>query len=101
MAPEAVREAHPGATFVARARLAEGEDEVWGILLRVPGAAGGAGTRPVVTDDGRRVAAVAPTGGTPAGDPAAVLAEARYWELPPGYVARLAAALGGGDIESG
>jgi hypothetical protein len=29
------------------------------------------------------------------GDPEAVLAAARYWELPPAYVARLAAAVSG------
>jgi hypothetical protein len=101
MAPEAVRAAYPGATFVARARLGEGEGAVWGILLRVPAGAADGPTRTVVTDDGRPFAAVAPSGGVPPGAPAAVLAEARYWELPPAYVARLAAAVGDGDNESG
>ena len=94
MDPTAVLAAYPGARFVARARLAaaEEQDEVWGILIRVPAETGeddGADEREVITDDGRRFRAIAVGGGRPAGDPAAVLAAARYWELPPSYVRRL------------
>lgn len=101
MAPGLVRGRFPGARFVARARLDEageaGEDAVWGLLIRL-----GAGeersaadaTRPVVTDDGRRFVAAVADGGRPDGDPVAILAAARYWELSPAYVRRLAAAGG-------
>ena len=98
MAPLLVRQAMPGARFVARARIAAGGDEeaVWGILLHDErGAGAAAGTdgagaeREVVTDDGRSLLASAPGGWRPSGEPAAVLAAARYWELPPAYVRRL------------
>jgi len=91
MAPGAVLAAYPGANFVARARLTDAADEVWGILVRVQVATAAADgpACAVETDDGRRFAALAPGDGRPAGDPAAVLAEARYWELPPSYVAGL------------
>jgi len=94
MDPSAVRAAHPGARFVARARAGgEGEGgQVWGILLRVPAAAGG-GEREVTTDDGREFRAAAPHGWDPGGEPAAILAAARYWELPPAYVRRLSGGL--------
>ncbi len=80
---------------MARARLGVGPDdgdEVWGIVIRVvPSAETSADgdDREVMTDDGRRVRAIVTTGGRPSGDPAAVLAAARYWELPPSYVRRL------------
>jgi hypothetical protein len=97
MEPDAIRAADPGARFVARARLVEpggaGANAVWGILLATA-AAGEDATGEVETDDGRRFAAGLATGGRPAGPAAAVLAAARYWELPPAYVARLAAASG-------
>ena len=96
MDPTLARTSYPGARFVARAKLSGGDgtvvDEVWGILLRVPAlpATDAANEeRDVVTDDGRRFRAVAVGGGRPTGDPAAVLAAARYWELPPAYVRRL------------
>ena len=93
MDPTLARTTHPGARFVARAKLSAGDgqvaDEVWGILLRVPALAAAHEEREVVTDDGRRFRAVAIGGGRPAGDPAAILAAARYWELPPAYVRRL------------
>lgn len=101
MEPGEVLARFPGARFVARARLAEGAgDEVWGIVIRLAEgqpAAGGGETRPVVTDDGRRFVAATEGDGRPTGEPAAVLAAARYWELPPAYVRRLAGAAGEGD----
>ena len=98
MDPTAVRVAHPGARFVARARVASDArgssepNEVWGILLRVPAGTRGGEDEPggrVVTDDGRGLEARLVAGGRPTGEPAAILAWARYWELPPAYVARL------------
>ena len=103
MDPAAVLAAEPAARFVARARLGTGtaSDDVyyvWGILIRVP--AGGFGVdvgeeREVTTDDGRSFAAAVDGAGRPRGGAAAVLAAARYWELPPAYVRRLAGADGG------
>ncbi len=94
MDPTAVRAADPGARFVARACLPPPGDAppagVWGILLETPadGADTEAGaTRRVVTDDGRPFAAVGEA--EPSGDPAAVIAAARYWELLPAYVRTL------------
>jgi hypothetical protein len=93
MEPSAARAAFPGGRFVARACLppAGGAPPagVWGILLEVPadGAVAGDATLRVVTDDGRPFAAVGEA--EPHGDPAAVLAAARYWELPPAYVRTL------------
>lgn len=108
MDPTAVRAAYPGARFVARARLATepgGDDpapeEIWGILLRLPPGddpdQAAAEERGVVADDGRRLRAVAVGGGQSAGDPAAVLAAARFWELPPAYIRRLVGSEPGGD----
>ena len=90
MAPGAVLAAWPGARFVARAWVpgADGAP-VWGILLAGAGEAGGAPSATVTTDDGREFEAVVPTV-APEGDAAAVLAAARYWELPPSYVRTLA-----------
>ena len=92
MDPTAVLAAHPGARFVARARLASEGDEVWGILVRLASHTGGGGAgdeREVVTDDGRRFRAKTTGGERPAGEPGAILAAARYWELPPSYVRQL------------
>lgn len=98
MEPGEVLTRFPGARFVARARMAEGGgDEIWGILIRLAEGqptAGGGETRPVVTDDGRRFVAATEGDGRPIGEPAAVLAAARYWELPPAYIRRLAGGSG-------
>ena len=108
MEPTLARTTYPGARFVARAKLSAGggtaADEVWGILLRVPvlpATDAADEERDVVTDDGRRFQAVAVGGGRPTGDPAAVLAAARYWELPPAYVRRLPAPPVGGAGDDG
>jgi hypothetical protein len=65
-----------------------GEFETWGIIVElaeepVSGEAHGA-----VSDDGRAFEVIAPAADD--ADAAAVLAAARYWELPPAYVRRLA-----------
>ena len=102
MHPTAIVTAYEGARFVARGRLDEGtdtgdspaagtEEDVWGILLRMPDLEADLSgkERPVVADDGRSFLArvVTPTGD--AADPVTTLAAARYWELPPSYVDRL------------
>lgn len=99
MQPERLRADRPEARFVARARLqprplgavaapAGAEYETWGILLDAPDAGATTEARQVVTDDGRLLEAVV----VPAddADPAGTLAAARYWELPPAFVQRLA-----------
>lgn len=104
MQPERVRAAWPEARFLARGQLqprpqgavpppANAAYERWGILVEVPDGAADGEPRAAVSDDGRAfaVTVVAPDDA----DPAAVLAAAKYWELPPAYVrtlARLAAA---------
>jgi hypothetical protein len=113
MDPTAVLAAHPGAHFVARARVhaehheiaspfAEsiaggGEAEVWGILVEHVDAASGE-TRLAVTDEGQEIEAVL-GGQLASGEPEAVLAAARYWELPPAYVGRLRDAIGAAEAE--
>jgi hypothetical protein len=100
MDPSAILAAYPGARFVARVRLETAARDplgaVWGILIRLAAADPGEAddVRDVVADDGRRfrAVAVAGEGGTLLGEPGAILAAARYWELPPAYVRRLAAA---------
>lgn len=92
MAPSAVLAAYPGARFVARARLATGAsgNEVWGIVIRLASPEdSGDELREVTTDDGRVLLAAVAGDGRPTGDAAAVLAGAKYWELPPAYVKRL------------
>jgi hypothetical protein len=101
MEPERVRAAWPEARFVARGRIQPrprgavtppvGERyETWGILLETPDEtrADSAKTRSAIADDGRifAVTVIPPDDA----DPTAVLAAARYWELPPAYVRRLA-----------
>ena len=101
MQPERVRAAWPEARFVARAHLqprplgavvppSGARYEAWGILVETPDAPAQGDIRQVVTDDERVFPAVvlAPDDA----DAAAVLAAARYWELPPAYVRRLMAA---------
>lgn len=115
MEPTTILTAQPGARFVARAWVPAAATalpplpeigppphlpggavsppgSIWGILLRVPAGSSvdrvASGVR-ATTDDGRVFAAV--VGGDGSADPPAILAAARYWELPPAYVRRLAA----------
>jgi hypothetical protein len=99
MQPERVRAAWPEARFLARARLeprplgavvAPGgtEYERWGILIETSGAEPAGESCATRTDDGRPFGAIVlPPDDA---DPAAVLAAARYWELLPAYVRKLA-----------
>lgn len=98
MEPERVRSAWPEARFVARAHLQPRplgavaaptgvRYETWGIVIEIPEAMISGDARGAVADDGRVFpVAVPPPDGA---DPAAVLAAARYWELPPPYVRQL------------
>ncbi len=99
MQPERVRASWPEARFVARGRLeprplgasmapSGTRYEIWGIVIETPDAPAAGESRSAVTDDGRAFAVVVPAPDD--ADPAAVLAAARYWELPPAYVRRLA-----------
>jgi hypothetical protein len=113
MDPTAVLAAHPGARFVARARVSadrhevaspfagslanDGPIEVWGILIEH--ARGSGETRQAVTDEGRQIEAVIGDAAFASGEPDAVLAAARYWELPPAYVGRLRDAIAAVDSE--
>jgi len=105
MTPAAIRRADPSARFVARgaADRAGAElpsrfaghvgERVWGIAVEVDGdAATGEPALDVTLDDGRILTATLAEL-LLAGEPSAVLANARYWELPPAHVALLAAAL--------
>ena len=118
MDPTAVRAALPAARFVARAWVPETasalpplpavapppplpgaarspDGAVWGILLRVPkpvaASAANADAVKATTDDEQPFVATLATPASALADRDAVLAAARYWELPPGYVRRLAA----------
>lgn len=98
MHPSRIRAAWPDAQFVARAQMSPRPQggvfpasnpayAAWGIVIDAP--AGVAGEpRQVTTDEGQsvRVVVLAPDDA----DPKAVLAAAKYWELPPPYVRRLA-----------
>src|SRR5215211_2536548 len=93
MDPTAVLAAHPGARFVARARVhadqreiatpfakniaGDGTAEIWGILIERSGEQEKV-TRPAVTDEGREIEAVV-GGQLASGEPEAVLAAAKYW----------------------
>jgi hypothetical protein len=110
MRPEAIRDAFPNALFIARASVpvsagpvaerfaAVVGDEVWGIAVETGAKSGGTEIQ-VVTDDGRQLPVVLaePLLG---GNPVQVLANARYWELPPDYVNAISAVVPiGGDEE--
>jgi hypothetical protein len=99
MQPERVRAVWPDAQFLARAHTMQRpvgavpppagvHYETWGILIDAPSANENGESRTVVTDDGRTMRAVLASPDTD--DPGAVLAAAKYWELPYPYVQRLA-----------
>jgi hypothetical protein len=101
MQPERVQATWPEARFVARGRLQPRpvgavapptgtRYETWGIVIDTPEALVTGDARSAVSDDGRVFAVTIPPPDD--ADPAAVLAAARYWELPPPYVRSLAIA---------
>ncbi len=98
MQPERVRATWPEARFMARGRLEPrpigavvapigAQYETWGIIVEIPPSAVEGEERGAISDDGRpfTVMVLSPEDR----DAAAVLAAARYWELPPVYVRRL------------
>ena len=101
MQPERVRTDWPLARFVARGRLRWGPVDAattahgasgdrWGLVLETPDARVAGERTEAETDDGRVLEVVVPL--PDLADPAATLAAARYWELPPAYVRGLAEA---------
>ena len=101
MEPERVRGAWPEARFVARARLSRGRSARSRRRRASAMRPGASSSRPPTrrspvtraarsADDGRVFAVTVPPADD--ADPAAVLAAARYWELPPPYVRRLMSA---------
>ena len=101
MEPERVRGTWAEARFVARGRLEPrpfgavpapvgARYETWGIVIETSDASIPGDARGAVADDSRDFAVIVPPPVDT--DPAAVLAAARYWELPPPYVRRLAIA---------
>ena len=111
MQPAIIRRADPTARFLARGAVARAGaalperfagrvgDQVWGIAVEVDGAATAADQPLDVTLDDGRMLTASLAEPLLAGEPAAVLANARYWELPPAHVALLAAALNVVDEE--
>lgn len=98
MQPSRIRAAWPEAQFVARARLTPRPHgavfpavspayAAWGIVVAVPAEVAGE-SRHVTTDEGQDLRVVVPAPDD--ADPKAVLAAAKYWELPPPYVRSLA-----------
>jgi hypothetical protein len=98
MQPPRIRAAWPQAQFVARARLTPRPHgavfpvdhpayAAWGIVIEAPADVAGE-ARHVTTDEGREYQVVVPA--PDVADPQAVLAAAKYWELPPPYVRSLA-----------
>lgn len=98
MQPSRIRAVWPEAQFVARARLTPRPHgaafpvthpayAAWGIVIETPTEMEGE-TRAVTTDEDHSLEVVVPTPDD--ADPQAVLAAAKYWELPPPYVRRLA-----------
>jgi len=99
MSPEAIRAADPDARFIARAHVTinrgEAPDQfaavdggaIWGIAVETS-LVGQLAVVELTTDDGRVLEGQL---AEPIldGDPALILANARYWELPPTYVAAL------------
>lgn len=107
MAPETINAETPSARFVARARVAratpdgspaapdtdagapDGADWIWGILLIQPEPPVVRGEADVITDTGRVTHAAVLTDEAALADPAAVARQARFWELPPAFIAAL------------
>jgi hypothetical protein len=109
MSPEAIRDAYPNARFIARAAVPAGDgqvpepfagvvtDMVWGIAVELPANLPG-DVITATTDDGRSLSVVLAEP-LMSGDAQAVLANARYWELPPAFVNPLRAVVPPGRDE--
>jgi hypothetical protein len=109
MSPEAIRAAYPLARFIARASISARDghvpdrfapvigDRVWGIAVDVSVELSGE-VIAATADDGRslRVVLAEPLLD---GDPVTVLANARYWELPPAFVRSLQSVIQPGQEE--
>jgi hypothetical protein len=104
--PTALRSRYPDARFVARASISSGvaiapafgeavDGEIWGILIETANGSGETAT--AVADDGRTFSASLPNLPLLDGEPEAVLATARYWELPPAFIGQLKVALSAVD----
>jgi hypothetical protein len=109
MSPEAIRAAYPLARFIARASISAKDEDVperfapvigeriWGIAVEVgvelPGDVIAA-----TADDGRSLRVVLAESPL-SGDPVTVLANARYWELPPAFVRSLQSVIQPGQDE--
>jgi hypothetical protein len=98
MHPSRIRASWPEARFVARAQLTprpyggvfpvtDPAYAAWGIVVEAPAEVQG-DARQVTTDEGQGLHVVVPAPDD--ADPKEVLAAAKYWELPPPYVRRLA-----------
>jgi hypothetical protein len=110
MWPSQVNAGVAGAQFVARGWTPADQapvasyfadavtDQVWGLLVSTTNGAGEGQTVTVTADDGRQFSAVLEDGPLLDGDPQDVLAAARYWELPPRFVAQLKEALQAGGV---
>jgi hypothetical protein len=109
MWPSQINARLTGAQFVARGWAAAGtvpvvpyfaravSDQVWGLIVATPEAGEGQVVA-VTADDGREFSATLVGDGLLDGEPEAVLAAARYWELPPRFVNELKLALQAGGV---
>ncbi len=105
MMPGDIRLAYPRASFVARGWLAVQpddidayfrdavQDRVWGLLLAGIEHESMGRSAVVTSDDGKTYNTVLTDTPLLSGDPEQVLASARYWELPPPFIAQLRRAL--------
>jgi hypothetical protein len=101
MRPETIRSAFPDGRLIARASVpvtsgaipaifaAAVGNVVWGIAVETGVEPGGVEIN-ATTDDGSQLSVVLAES-LVSGDPVQVLANARYWELPPEYVNAIAA----------
>lgn len=111
MWPDQVNARWPGAQFVARASFDAGDAErpaafamvdtsaIWGVLIALPGDSVAGAQVETRTDLGETISAVFDAEEFLSGDPAGVVAAAKYWELPWQYVGALRDAVASHGIE--
>jgi hypothetical protein len=112
MWPDRVNRRWPGAQFIARARIDRGDAplprafatlttaDLWGVLIALPPKATGSGKLvTAITDLGASFDAWSDPNELLQGDAEAVVAAARYWELPWRYVGALRDAVAAQGIE--